>query len=162
MILKGKAEVTGEKLVPVPLCPTQIPHGLVWEKMWSFQVQTPATNRLSLRVKVTIIRGELTGSWEQRTAEYACMCESISSSSYSKNEEAAESAVKSALKWTEGVQYRSFTDWQEKDRFRGSKSFGWWVVDFFINKSRNTQIKWWGKVKYAVCTLLIVIKANIY
>jgi hypothetical protein len=32
MVLTGKAEVTGEKPVPVPLCPTQIPHGLAWDK----------------------------------------------------------------------------------------------------------------------------------
>jgi len=32
MILTGKGEVTGENPLPVPLCPTQIPHGLALDK----------------------------------------------------------------------------------------------------------------------------------
>ena len=32
MTLTGKTEVLGEKLVPVPLCPPQIPHGLTWNR----------------------------------------------------------------------------------------------------------------------------------
>jgi hypothetical protein len=28
----GKTEVLGEKPVPVPLCPPQIPHGLTWDQ----------------------------------------------------------------------------------------------------------------------------------
>jgi hypothetical protein len=59
IILTGKAEVTGEKHVPVPLSPTQIPHGLVWDKR-VLQVQRPKTDRLRLRVNVTAILGELT------------------------------------------------------------------------------------------------------
>jgi hypothetical protein len=31
----GKTEGLGEKPVPVPLCPTQIPHGLPWERIWA-------------------------------------------------------------------------------------------------------------------------------
>ena len=65
MILTGKAEVTGENPVPLPLCPTQIPHGVL-------QDQRSKTNRLRLRVKVTAIPGELTRrerSWEQRSDE---------------------------------------------------------------------------------------------
>jgi hypothetical protein len=28
---QGKTELLGEKPVPVPLCPPQIPHGLTWD-----------------------------------------------------------------------------------------------------------------------------------
>jgi hypothetical protein len=42
MILKGKTKELGEKSVPVPLCPPQIPHGLLWA-----QTQASAVNCLS-------------------------------------------------------------------------------------------------------------------
>jgi hypothetical protein len=32
-ILTGKTEVLGEKPVSAPLCPPQIPHGLIWDRM---------------------------------------------------------------------------------------------------------------------------------
>jgi len=34
--IDGKAEVPGEQLVPVLLCPTQTPHGLVWDQCGIF------------------------------------------------------------------------------------------------------------------------------
>jgi hypothetical protein len=39
--LRGKTEELGEKPVPVPLCPPQIPYGLTRARIW------PATNDLS-------------------------------------------------------------------------------------------------------------------
>jgi hypothetical protein len=61
MILTGKAEETGEKPDPVPLCPTKIPHGLAWDKRGP-SVQMSETKRLRLRVNGTVIPDELTRS----------------------------------------------------------------------------------------------------
>ena len=36
---QGKTEVLGEKPVPVPLCPPQIPHGLIWDRTRSSAVR---------------------------------------------------------------------------------------------------------------------------
>jgi hypothetical protein len=38
MKLMGKTEVLGEKPVPVPLCPPQIPHGLARDQTWASAV----------------------------------------------------------------------------------------------------------------------------
>jgi hypothetical protein len=35
---QGKTEVLGEKLIPVPLCPPQIQHGIVWNWARIFMV----------------------------------------------------------------------------------------------------------------------------
>jgi hypothetical protein len=42
---QGKTEAVGERSVPLPLCPLQISHGLVWVWTWAF-----------------VLKGELTGS----------------------------------------------------------------------------------------------------
>jgi hypothetical protein len=34
----GNAEEFGQKSLPVSLCPTQIPHGLPWNRTWAFQL----------------------------------------------------------------------------------------------------------------------------
>jgi hypothetical protein len=39
MILTGETEVLGEKTVAVPLCPSQISHGLVWDRTWASAVR---------------------------------------------------------------------------------------------------------------------------
>jgi hypothetical protein len=44
---QGKTEVLEEKLVPVPLCPTQIPHGLTPGSKPGLRGERPATNRMS-------------------------------------------------------------------------------------------------------------------
>jgi hypothetical protein len=38
--IDGKAEVPGEQPVPVLLCPTQTPHGLVWDQCGIFGGQS--------------------------------------------------------------------------------------------------------------------------
>jgi hypothetical protein len=37
---EGKIEVLGEKLVPVPLNPSQISHGLAWNQPWACTVRS--------------------------------------------------------------------------------------------------------------------------
>jgi hypothetical protein len=44
---RGKLKNSGEKLVPVPLCPLQIPHGLTRDRTRASAVGGPAANRLS-------------------------------------------------------------------------------------------------------------------
>jgi hypothetical protein len=39
MILTGGIKKLGEKPVPVPLCPPQIPHGLTQAKTWASAVR---------------------------------------------------------------------------------------------------------------------------
>jgi hypothetical protein len=41
----GKSEVLEENTVPVPLCPTQIPHGLIWYQTRAFGDKTPGNQR---------------------------------------------------------------------------------------------------------------------
>jgi hypothetical protein len=44
---KGKSKVLGGNPVPVPLCPQQIPYGLVSGRTLVSAVERPATNRMS-------------------------------------------------------------------------------------------------------------------
>jgi hypothetical protein len=46
MKLSGETEVPGEQLVPAPLCPPQIPHGLTLGSNPNLRGGKPATNRL--------------------------------------------------------------------------------------------------------------------
>jgi hypothetical protein len=43
---QGKTEVLGEKPVPVPFCPPQIPYGLTRDRTRGLRGGRPATNRL--------------------------------------------------------------------------------------------------------------------
>jgi hypothetical protein len=47
MKMTGETEVFGEKPVPVPLCPSQIPHGLTRGSNPGLRGEWPATNSLS-------------------------------------------------------------------------------------------------------------------
>jgi hypothetical protein len=53
---QGKTEELGEKPVPVPLCPPQIPHGLARDRTPGLRGGRPAANRLSYGI--VLLRGE--------------------------------------------------------------------------------------------------------
>jgi hypothetical protein len=44
---RGKPKYSGDKPIPVPLCPPQIPHGLIPGSNPGLRGEKPATNRLS-------------------------------------------------------------------------------------------------------------------
>jgi hypothetical protein len=50
---QGKTEVLGEKIVPVPLCLTQIPHGLNWD-----------------RTRASTVRGRRLTAWDMARSIY--------------------------------------------------------------------------------------------
>jgi hypothetical protein len=56
MIPTGETEELGEKPVPVPHCPPQVPHGLTSGKNTGFGGEMPATNRLSHGTALSDIR----------------------------------------------------------------------------------------------------------
>jgi hypothetical protein len=62
MILAGETEELGEKPVPVPLCPPQIPHGLTWA-----------------RTRASAVRSRRLTTWAMaRPSLYACITTYIS------------------------------------------------------------------------------------
>jgi len=45
---RGKLKVIQEKLVPAPLYPSQMPHGLASDQTWAFYGEKPMTKIVSL------------------------------------------------------------------------------------------------------------------